>query len=91
MTALKTEEGQVRKWGSGLGIHIPKAIIDKLGLSIGDNVVFDVTGQESITLKVKRHENEVHIPKYNFSDLLSNKDQQVYEFDWGSPQDEERI
>ena len=25
MTALKTEEGQVRKWGSGLGIHIPKA------------------------------------------------------------------
>lgn len=91
MTEFKTEEEQVRKWGSGLGLHIPKAIIDKLGLSIGDNVVFDITGKDSVTLRVKTDENKVHIPKYNFSDLLSNKDQQVYEFDWGSLQGEERI
>ncbi|MGT2948146.1 AbrB/MazE/SpoVT family DNA-binding domain-containing protein [Streptococcus devriesei] len=91
MNTLKTEERQVRKWGNGLGLHIPKTIADKLDLSIGDNVVFDITDHDSIMIKVKRPENEVFIPKYNFSDLLSSKDQQVTELDWGTPQGEERI
>lgn len=38
----------VRKWGNGLGILLPRAIVKELGIEAGDELEFDVDNGQII-------------------------------------------
>ncbi|HEY0329339.1 MAG TPA: AbrB/MazE/SpoVT family DNA-binding domain-containing protein [Rhodopseudomonas sp.] len=46
---------QVSKWGDSLAVRLPKALVDKLGLSAGDELtIVDVTDRTLIVQKEDR-------------------------------------
>ena len=50
-------ESQVTKWGNSLGVRIPKALAEKVGLSEGTPIVFDVS-EDAIVIRRKSHRLE---------------------------------
>ena len=50
-------ESQVTKWGNSLGVRIPKTLAEKVGLTEGTPIVFDVD-ENAIVIHRKRHRLE---------------------------------
>lgn len=74
----------IRKWGNGLGLHIPKRVTLRLGLTAGDNIVFDIDQENKITLSVQPQEDKLVIEDLTMDDLFSPHDQQIAPEDpWG--------
>lgn len=55
--------GQFVKWGNSLAIRIPKAIVDKAKLRVGDQIEIEVADQGCIQLQ---RVCEPHIVRWRF-------------------------
>lgn len=42
---------QVAKWGNSLAIRLPAAVVEVLGLKVGDDIEIQVTGARSIEVQ----------------------------------------
>lgn len=62
------ETRTVQKWGNGLGVLLPKSMIQSLGLVKGDTLDFSVEGQQ-VTVKNNKEEKLI-IPDLKLEDLL---------------------
>ena len=51
----------VRKWGNGLGILLPRAIVKELGIDNGQIILFDP----------EKDKDRLRIPRYKLEDLLA--------------------
>lgn len=79
-----TKDTTVRKWGNGLGLHIPKTIAKRLDLTVGDNIEFNVDGQDNIKLAIQSKEDKLVIEDLTMDDLFSPQDQLMAPEDpWG--------
>ncbi|NJK29358.1 MAG: AbrB/MazE/SpoVT family DNA-binding domain-containing protein [Acaryochloridaceae cyanobacterium CSU_3_4] len=70
---------KVSLWGNSLGVRLPQAIIQQMGLQPGDWVAISIE-ENKIILSPTR-------PRYTLDELLQNvtPDQQHGEVDWGEP------
>lgn len=94
VTNVLTETKQVRKWGNGLGIHIPKNVADRLKLVTGDEVVMTVADEDSFTVEVKHLKNVLQVPEFTAEDIFDEEDGLVSDIeliDWGYSVGAERI
>ena len=67
MDKLQIEKRHVRKWGNGLGILLPRAIVKELGIEAGDELEFDIFDPE-------KDKDRLRIPRYKLEDLLAGHD-----------------
>lgn len=58
---------RVSKWGNGLGILLPKQIVEKMGLKDGDKIVIEM---ENDVITLKKESDVLVIPRYKLEDLL---------------------
>lgn len=74
---------KISQWGNSLGIRLPQALIQEIGLSEGDLL--------SISLENNRIILSPTRPKYTLSELLQNikPEQQHEEIEWELPVGEE--
>lgn len=74
---------KVSLWGNSLGVRLPQAIIQQMGLKQGDLVAISTEGNKIILSPAR--------PKYNLDELLQDvtPDMQHNEIDWGEPVGEE--
>lgn len=56
---------QIAKWGNSTALRLPKAIVDELGLKLGQEVELVVEGQEARLRPLKA------IPCYRIEDLVA--------------------
>jgi len=90
--AVLVEGKKVRKWGNSLGLRIPKTVTDFLNLAVDDEVTFTITDPHTFSVEIQRPEDELYIPCYEMSDLLSEDDNpNTPEYDWGPDVGKERI
>jgi antitoxin MazE len=75
---------KVRAWGNSLGIRIPQAILQQIGITEGSTVSLSVEGNRVIISPTRL--------KYSLEDLLQNADpaSQHNEVEWGDPVGEEQ-
>lgn len=64
---------RVSKWGNGLGILLPKQVVEKMELKAGDKLVLEME-DGVVTLK---KDDVLVIPRYKLEDLL--KDYEGYQ------------
>jgi antitoxin MazE len=50
---------QVSKWGNSLAIRLPAAVVEVLGLKVGDDIEIDVASKQNFTVKRKASNREV--------------------------------
>lgn len=74
------ETKKVRKWGNGLGVLLPKAIIEEFSLDNGDNITFKVEHNKFV---IEPSERVLKIPSYNLDDLLASWNGEAEPFAWG--------
>mgnify|MGYP003583876165 FL=1 len=55
---------KLQKWGNSAAVRVPKDILNKLGLQIGDELETEIRGQSIVIKAAKR-------PRYNLADLIS--------------------
>ncbi|WP_013322315.1 AbrB/MazE/SpoVT family DNA-binding domain-containing protein [Gloeothece verrucosa] len=74
---------KLSQWGNSLGIRLPQAIIQEIGLNEGDLLRISLENNRIILSPAR--------PKYTLSELLQNisADQQHEEIEWGDPQGDE--
>lgn len=58
---------RVSKWGNGLGILIPKQVVEKMELKAGDKLVLEM---EDGVVTLKKESDVLVIPRYKLEDLL---------------------
>lgn len=81
---IVTKDTTVRKWGNGLGLHIPKTIAKRLDLTVGDNIEFNVDEQDNIKLSIQSKEDKLVIEDLTMDDLFTPHDQPIAPEDpWG--------
>jgi antitoxin MazE len=70
---------QVAKWGNSLGVRIPKAYAEEVGLCEGATVEVKRSGRKLVLTRVH--------PEYELSELVSRITPQNRheEIDWGKP------
>ena len=71
MDKPKIEKRHVRKWGNGLGILLPRAIVKELGIEAGDELEFDVDNGQIIIFDPEKDKDRLRIPRYKLEDLLA--------------------
>ena len=64
---------QVAKWGNSLAVRLPKALVDKLKLSVGDSLSIVSASHDEITVQVEDR-------KSAFREAMTP-------FRWAAPQD----
>lgn len=74
------ETRTVQKWGNGLGILLPKSMIDSFGLAKGDILNLAVEGQQ---VTIKNNKENLFIPEYKLEDLLAGFEEYQNHFEWG--------
>ena len=74
MDKPKIEKRHVRKWGNGLGILLPRAIVKELGIEAGDELEFDVDNGQIIIFNPQKDKDRLRIPRYKLEDLLAGYD-----------------
>lgn len=74
MDKPKIEKRHVRKWGNGLGILLPRAIVKELGIEAGDELEFDVDNGQIIIFDPEKDKDRLRIPRYKLEDLLAEYD-----------------
>jgi antitoxin MazE len=74
---------KIAQWGNSLGVRLPQAIAQEIGLKAGTIISISTEGDKIILSPAK--------PKYTLQELLKNvtPEQQHDEVDWGEPQGEE--
>ena len=74
--AVKT---QVSKWGNSLGVRIPKAYAEEVGLSEGATVEVKLSGRKLVLTPVQ--------PEYELEELVAGitPNNRHGETDWGQP------
>lgn len=65
---------QVSKWGNGLGILLPKQVVEKMELKAGDKLVLEM---EDGVVTLKKESDVLNIPRFKLEDLL--KDYEGYQ------------
>ena len=77
-------QGKIRKWGNSQGLRLPKGVLERARIQVGDAVEIAVGEHEIVVRKAKR-------PKYDLAELVSRipKDYQPEEVDFGPPQGRE--
>ena len=65
---------RVSKWGNGLGILLPKQVVEKMELKAGDKLVLEM---ENGVVTLKKESDVLVIPRYRLEDLL--KDYEGYQ------------
>lgn len=73
------ETRTVQKWGNGLGILLPKSMIDSFGLVKGDTLNFAVEEQK---VTIKSNKEKLIIPEFKLEDLLSGFEDYQNHFEW---------
>ncbi len=73
---------KIQKWGNSQGIRLPREVLRKIDISIGDNVDVSIYHGEIIVKPVK-----VTRGKYTLKNLLKNipDDYRPHEIQWGAP------
>lgn len=82
---VKSEIKTVRKWGNGLGILLPKSMIDNYGLKIGDDLKFVFEDDKFV---VENNKEVLNIPEFSLEDLMKEFEQyerEVYDWDALTP------
>jgi antitoxin MazE len=77
---------QLSKWGNSLGLRLPRALADQLGVGEGQKVNITAEGGRLIIEPVAR-------PRYTLQELLANVTPGAIResFDWGSDEGRERV
>lgn len=65
---------RVSKWGNGLGILLPKQVVEKMELKAGDKLVLEM---ENGVVTLKKESDVLNIPRFKLEDLL--KDYEGYQ------------
>lgn len=65
---------RVSKWGNGLGILLPKQVVEKMELKAGDKLVLEM---ENGIVTLKKESDVLNIPRFKLEDLL--KDYEGYQ------------
>jgi antitoxin MazE len=70
---------KIALWGNSLGVRLPQAIVQEIGLKAGSIVKIATEGDKIVLSSVT--------PKYTLQDLLKDAkpEQQHSEVDWGEP------
>lgn len=85
-------EVALKKWGNSQGIRIPKAILEKIGVS-GNDARFDLTVNEHHEIVLKKQDEPSNLKelfagfdyqKY-WADYEKTHGKQSKEIDWGKP------
>ena len=58
---------RVSKWGNGLGILLPKQVVEKMELKAGDKLVLEM---ENGVVTLKKESDVLNIPRFKLEDLL---------------------
>lgn len=58
---------RVCKWGNGLGVLLPKQVIEKMELKAGDKLVLEM---ENGIVTLKKESDVLIIPRYRLEDLM---------------------
>ena len=58
---------RVSKWGNGLGLLLPKQVVEKMELKAGDKLVLEM---ENGVVALKKESDVLVIPRYRLEDLL---------------------
>ena len=58
---------RVSKWGNGLGVLLPKQVVEKMELKAGDKLVLEM---ENGVITLKKESDVLIIPRYRLEDLL---------------------
>ena len=58
---------RVSKWGNGLGILLPKQVVEKMELKAGDKLVLEM---ENGVVTLKKESDVLIIPRFKLKDLL---------------------
>jgi antitoxin MazE len=76
---------QISKWGNSLGLRLPRALAEQIGVSEGQKVEISTDGARLIIEPLK--------PAYTLSDLLTNITPEAMReaFDWGEDKGRERV
>jgi antitoxin MazE len=74
---------KIALWGNSLGVRIPQAIVQQIGLKPGTVLSISTDGEKIVLSPTK--------PKYILKELLkgATPEQQHDEADWGEPQGDE--
>jgi antitoxin MazE len=74
---------KIAQWGNSLGVRLPQAIAQQIGLKAGTVITISTEGDKIVLSPAK--------PKYTLQELLKDvkSEQQHDEIDWGEPQGEE--
>ena len=74
---------KVALWGNSLGVRLPQAIVQQIGLKPGSVISISTEGNKIVL--------SPSMPKYTLATLLKDviSDQQHGEMDWGEPQGDE--
>ena len=72
----------VRKWGTGQGLRLTKALLNEAGVHVGDEVTVSVQRGRIVVEPVSRVRS-----RYDLETLLSQmpEEYQPEELDWGPP------
>lgn len=70
----------LHRWGNSVGLRVPKALLDQLGLSAGSEVEVKLEGARLVI-------EPVHRRRYTMAELLEGftPDDRPEEVDWGQP------
>lgn len=82
---VKNEVKTVRKWGNGLGILLPKSMIDNYDLKIGDDLKFIFENDKFV---IENNKEVLNIPEFSLEDLMKEYEQyerEVYDWDALTP------
>lgn len=82
---VKNEIKTVRKWGNGLGILLPKSMIENYDLKIGDDLKFVFKDDKFV---VENNKEVLNIPEFSLTDLMKEYelyDREVYDWDALTP------
>ena len=61
----------LQKWGNSQGVRLPKSVIESLGISVGESVILEVSGDHSqITITPSAESRPVR-GRYRIDDLLT--------------------
>lgn len=76
---------QISKWGNSLGLRLPRALAEQIGVSVGQKVEISADGRRLIIEPLK--------PAYVLNDLLVNMTPEAMReaFDWGEDAGQERV
>ncbi len=76
---------QISKWGNSLGLRVPRALAQQIGISEGAQVNIWADGSRLVV--------EAALPVYSLSDMLVNMTPQTMgaAFSWGADEGREHI